>query len=309
MKSPLSSDAGAALARNPVVRAGFAVVVLLGVMAGVLVLIASVRGGNAQTPKVTIEQPTETVGPTAKTAEAQGVHALAIGLTAVRSAPGANSAVLGTVTRNSDLVIDGRTTDSNWYRVIFPPNSEVHGWVDADLVTVTGDPLTLVVATAEPPVIIEVPTEPPPPTPLPTELTPESTPTSATPSTALPDLVVGTTPIVTGGKLFVSVINQGKGAFKGDLVVAVFNEDNTALIGGITVPSTIEPGRRLDVGTGVAIAGDQTLLIVVDPNGTIDETDNTNNRVLIRVDTGDPDTPTAAPPLAGATPPPGAPPP
>jgi hypothetical protein len=89
--------------------------------------------------------------------------------------------------------------------------------------------------------------------------------------------------------------------FKGALVVAVFNEDNTALIGGTTVEATIEPGKRLDVGTGVAIVGDQTLLIVVDPNGTVDETDNTNNRVLIHVATGEPGatatvTPPAIPP-------------
>jgi hypothetical protein len=304
MKSPLSSEAGAALARNPIVRAGLAVVVLLGVTAGVLVLISSVRGGNAQTPKVIVEQPTQTVGPTSKTAEARGVHGLAIGLTAIRSSPGASKPVLGTVTKDTDLVIDGRTTDSHWYRAIFPPASELHGWVDASLLTVTGDPTTLVVATAEPPVVIEVPTEPPPPTPLPTQLTPAASPTSATPGAELPDLVVGTTPVVTGGKLFVSVVNQGKGVFKGALVVAVFNEDNTALIGGTTVQTTIEAGKRLDVGTGIAIAGDQTLLIVVDPNGTVDETDNTNNRVLIHVATGEPGTPTPVVPPTVPPPPP-----
>jgi hypothetical protein len=174
------------------------------------------------------------------------------------------------------------------------------------------------VATAEPPVHIDVPTEVPTRTPLPSEITPEPSPTEATPAaTLLPDLVVDNTPTLTAGKLFVTVVNQGQGVMQGDLVVAVFNKDSTALLGGITVPNvTLEPGRSIDVGTGVAVSGDQTLLIIVDPNGTIAETDDTNNRVLINVQTGDPPTPTppAVPPPvppappAGDAPPPPAPP-
>lgn len=296
MKFPLSPETRAALAKSPFVLAGLAVVVLLGITAGVLVLIDSARGGNAQTPAVAIEQSTATVGPTSKTAEAGGVHGTAKQITAVRSAPGTTTPVLGTITQDTDVVIDGRTTDSHWYRVIFPQESELHGWIDADSLTVTGDAASLVVATAEPPVHIDVPTEPPTRTPLPSEITPVPSPTQATPaSSLLPDLVVDNTPTITGGKLFVTVVNQGQGAMHGDLVVAVFNQDSTALLGGITVPDvTLEPGRSIDVGTGVAVVGDQTLLIIVDPNGAIPETDDTNNRVLINVQTGEPPTPTPA---------------
>jgi len=295
MKSPLSSDAGSALAKNPFVLAGLAVVVLLGITAAALVLVSSVRGSNSSTPKVVIEQPTATQGPTLKTAEAGGVHGLSKGLTAVRSAPGGNTPVLGTITEGTDVVVDGRTTDSGWYRVIFPQGSELHGWIDSDQLTLTGDPTTLVVATAEPPAVIEVPTEPPAPTAAPTEpTTPEASRTSTTPTApGLPDLVVGTTPSIVGGKLVVSVVNQGTGTMQGDLVIAVFNEDQSRLLGGVTVPDvTIAPGASLDANTGVAIAGDQTFVIVADPNGTVDETDNTNNRVTINIATGEPVTPT-----------------
>ena len=299
MKSPFSSDAGSALAKNPFVLAGLAVVVLLGVTAAALVLISSVRGGDASTPKVTIEQPTATQGPTLKTAEAGGVHGTAKDITAVRSAPGGDTPVLGTITKDTDVVIDGKTTDSGWYRVIFPQGSELHGWIDSDSLTVTGDASTLVVATAEPPAVIEVPTQPPAPTAAPTEpTTPEATPSPATPAAdQLPDLVVGTTPTLVGGALVVTIVNQGKGPMHGDLVVAVFNQDQTKLVGGVTVPgATIAPGASLDVNTGVAVVGDQTFVVVADPNGTIDETDNTNNRVTIHIQTGEAPTPTVAAP-------------
>ena len=115
---------------------------------------------------------------------------------------------------------------------------------------------------------------------------------------------MGTTPTITGGKLFVTIVNQGTGAAHGDLVVAVFTADGTKLIGGATIPGfTLEAGRSIDVGTGVAVAGSQTLLIIVDPNGDIPETDDTNNRALIAV-ADEPPPPPADTPTAQVPPPP-----
>ena len=295
-----SPETRAAVFRNPFVLAGLAVVVLLGVTAAVLVLIDSARGSNAETPKVIVDQSTSTVGPTAKTAEATGVHGTAKQIAAVRSAPGNNTPVLGTILQDADVVIDGRTTDDNWYRVIYPPGSELHGWIDADFLNVSGDVSTLAIATAEPPVVIEVPTQPPTRTPLPT--TPEVTETPATPESTLPDLVVGDTPVISGGKLFITIVNQGTGGATGDLVVAVFNQDQTAIIGGTTLPGfTLAAGKSIDVGTGIEVSQDQTVLVIVDPNGTIAESDDTNNRALIRIAAsgaptpGGPPTPTLTP--------------
>ncbi|HZP57816.1 MAG TPA: CARDB domain-containing protein [Dehalococcoidia bacterium] len=295
----------AAVIRHPFVLAGVAVVVLLGLTAGVLIIIDSARGGSAQEPKVQIEEVTATTGPTAKTAEAGGVRAKADHAIPVKSAPGTTTPPLGTLPGGAEMVVDGRTTDTKWLRIIFPPGSELHGWVDAADVDVTsGDPAALTVATAEPPVVVEVPTLPPTSTP---EVLPTETPTETPVGGGLPDLTIGTTPTITGGKLFVTVTNIGRGVATGDLVVAVFNDDGTRLLGGATVPgATVGPGESVDVGTGLAITGTQTLLIVVDPNGDIEETDNTNNRVLINVAVGEPTPTETAPPPGG--PPPGAPP-
>jgi uncharacterized protein YraI len=304
MKFIPGPETRAAVLRHPFVLAGLAVVVLLGITAGALVVVDSARGGT-EAPRVIIEQETVTPGPVVKTAEATGVHGSANRTAAVRSAPGATTPLLGTIPIKSDVAIDGRTTDSKWYRVIFPPRSELHGWIEAASLDVTGDPSTLVVATAEPPVVVEVPTTPrrvnTPHVVEPATAAPD-TPTAAP---ALADLVVGTTPTITGGKLFVTIVNQGTGAARGDLVVAVFNADGSQLVGGATIPGfTLEAGRSIDVGTGIAVAGSQTLLIIVDPNGDITETDDTNNRALIAVADEPP-----TPPPAADTPTPEAPPP
>jgi len=282
----------AAVVKHPVVLAGVAVVALLGLTAGVLVIIDSARDGTASGQQVMVETKTETPGPRSKTAIAIGVSGRTKGVTAVRFAPGQSTQVLGTLPAGRDVQIDGRTSDDGWYRIIFPPNSELHGWVEADALQVTGDPLTLAVATAEPPIQVELPTEPASRFTPQTEETPGETPTpELTPPPGLPDLIVGSAPVISEGKLFVTVVNQGSGPMVGDLVVAVFNADGTALLGGATLPGfTLEAGLSIDVGTGFEVI-DATLMLVVDPNGEIEETDNTNNQIVVAITTGEPPPP------------------
>jgi hypothetical protein len=277
----------AAVLKHPFVLAGLAVVGLLALTAAVLVVVDSLRGDTGADPAVAVEpKGTATAGPVSKTAEAGGIRGITKSTTAVRFAPGEQGSVLGTLPRDAEVQIDGRTTDSLWVRVIFPRGSEQHGWIDASLLTITGgDVETLVVATAEPPIIVDVPTVPPNVTPEveatpDLTLTPEGTPTAG----GLPDLVIGTPPTISDGVLFVSVVNQGPGDYTGDLVVAVFNFDGTLLLGGATVPGfTLAAGTSINVGTGYRVEEDQTLTLVVDPNGDTDEVDNTNNRVTISV--------------------------
>lgn len=314
MKWLPSPETRAAVLKHPFVLAGFAVVVLLGLTAAALVVVDSARGGGgAGAPKVAVTPlTTGTIGPKAKTASASGVSGTTNQVTTVRTAPGARMPAFGTLNKGEDVVIDGRTTDAKWYRVIFPPNSEQHGWVDATSLDVVGNPATLVIATAEPPVVVELPTAPP------FELTaiagarlteaagvgtPSATVTP--PGGALPDLVIGTTPTLSLGKLFVTVVNQGRGDATGVLVVAVFNADGTKLLGGATINDfTLKAGRSIDVGTGYEVTKNVTLLLIVDPNGDIAETDDTNNRVTVAVATGDATTQTVVPFETPATAPP-----
>jgi subtilase family serine protease len=121
----------------------------------------------------------------------------------------------------------------------------------------------------------------------PVEVTPEATEDpdgTATPDTGMPDLVVGETPVLSEGQLFVTVVNQGTGTATADLVVAIFTMDGSQLLGGATLPGfTLEPGASIDIGTGYAVTETQTLLLIVDPNGDVEESDNTNNQITISI--------------------------
>jgi hypothetical protein len=294
----------AAVAKHPFVLAGLSVVVLLGLTAAVLIVIDSFQDPTAAAPQVKVEpQESRTPGVLARTAVSEGLFGTTRSTTAVRFVPGENAAILGTLQRNTEIQIDGRTTDSTWFRVIFPPNSELHGWVDAEDLDVTGDASALAIATAEPPIVVEQPTLPPSvitqiargETPVDTETpTPEATGTALP---GLPDLVVGPTPTVVDGKLFITVVNQGTGPAVGDLVIAVFNPERTALLAGATLPDfTLEAGTSIDIGTGYDVPANRTYLLIVDPNGDIEESDNTNNQITIAIALGgEPPPPPEAP--------------
>jgi hypothetical protein len=281
--------------------AGLAVVALLGLTAAVLIVIDSARGDSGGGPQVGIEPHDVTPGPIARTAAAGGVTGRTNTTTAVRRAPGQRS-TRGTLQRGTEVIIDGRSEEGNWYRIIFPPNSELHGWVDADSLDITGDPTTLRVATPEPIAIPNLPTIDPDLqlTPAPEETEdPNGTPT---PDTGLPDLVVGTTPVLSDGVLFITVENQGTGTMTGDLVVAIFTVDGSQLLGGATLPGyTLEAGLSIDIGTGYDVTENQSLLLIVDPNGDVEESDNTNNQITVSISVGNPpeEDPSLGTPIAG----------
>jgi len=281
-----------AVLKHPFVLAGLAVVGLLGLTAAVLILIDSARGDAEPEMPVGIEpRQTQTAGPVSKTATARGVVGRTNTTTAVRRAPG-QLVVLGTIPRNTDVTIDGRSEESNWLRIVFPANSEQHGWIEAENVDITGNIAALAVTTPEPVVVVDLPTTDPA-----LELTPDDTPEpvetedpdpTETPDTGLADLVIGTTPILSGGLLVVTVVNQGTGIAEGDFVVAIFDVDGTTLLGGATLRGfSLGPGLSIDVTTGYEVTENQSLLIVIDPNSEIEESDNTNNQISLSISVGD----------------------
>jgi subtilase family serine protease len=95
--------------------------------------------------------------------------------------------------------------------------------------------------------------------------------------------------VISGGKLVITVTNQGLGPLTSATVaVSVFDLAGTGLLGsGSAGPLTLTPGASIDVKTNYAIpAGPVQLLVIVDPQGTIPETDDTNNRLSVAIGGG-----------------------
>jgi subtilase family serine protease len=85
------------------------------------------------------------------------------------------------------------------------------------------------------------------------------------------------------------VTNQGSGPLTSATVaVSVFDLAGTGLLGsGSAGPLTLTPGASIDIKTDYAIQPTPVqLLVIVDPQGTIPETDDTNNRLSVAIGGG-----------------------
>jgi uncharacterized protein YraI len=78
-----------------------------------------------------------------------------------RNGPGASYPILGTIPRGAVVAVVGRNGDQSWLQVRYPPNSNLKGWVDAQLLDVNGDLTTLVVAGPGPVASAEITFVPP----------------------------------------------------------------------------------------------------------------------------------------------------
>jgi hypothetical protein len=261
---------------------GGAVVALLIATAASLTLVHSLRGGTPKAPAVTISA----VKP--GTPSPSGVGASASAGATVRLAPSSASPPVAVLRRGVEVVADARTADSRWLRVVSAGGSPARGWIDAaELAPGNWQPLPV---TTPESVVIGITTEfVPTATPTPTSA---ATPTStATATPALPDLVPTSAHTGVSGTLVVTVADVGTGDVRGDLVVAVFDLPQTTVLGGFTLPgAALAAGQSVDVDTGYAMAG-QAVVVVVNPNDTIAESDPTNNRLVVQP----PATPTPGP--------------
>ncbi len=273
--------------RHPVILAGFFVVIALGLIAGALTLIDS---GRAPSPtSVVAARPTATVAARAEVVpsiRSNGVAGTTARTTTVRAIPRSDVAALGTIPHDELVVIDGRTSDSKWLRIVFPPESSLHGWVDSSFVTIDGDASKLVVATAEPQPVVRVPTASAPyrasggtsAGAVRVATAPAVAATAApTISSSAADLVIGGTDI-RGGKLTVTVINKGTAAYRGAITVSVTG-GRAGPGGGSLASVTIAPGQSTVVATGYVLSpSDRLQIAVAAPAG---ESNVSNNSTTI----------------------------
>ncbi len=145
--------------QHRLVLAGALTLAVLGVAAGVLTVLDSSQGATPLSGQV-IATTTSTPEPVASAIAGRGLTGRTNRVSAVRTAPGPDMPVLGTLGANEVVDIDGRNTKGDWLRIVFPPNSPLHGWIEATMVDANGDVSALAVATPDPPPPISVPTTP-----------------------------------------------------------------------------------------------------------------------------------------------------
>ncbi len=265
--------------------AGTAVVAALAIGAGVLTWV--VHPDHATGP-VALSASTPTAATTTEASSSNGVTARTNTIAAVRTAPGSYTPVLGTLGRDESVEIVGRSAAATWLRIVFPPGSSLHGWIAADMLDVTGDVNALAVATAEPPVVIAPPAgassqRQRTPVRAAGTATPVAGAATTTPSALLPDLVIAQAHM---GRttLAATIMNRGDGSANGTIVVSVFSADGRTLLATTSAPNAgLAPHASVEVDTGYAVKGSQRLVVVVNPAGTIEESNTGNNSTTIAV--------------------------
>lgn len=171
-----------ALLQNRFILAALAAVVVLLLITVVLVAVGNDDGNG--TPSL-IDQGTPVSDSTVVPLE--GLPGRLSASVSMHNGPGATYAILGTIPRNALVSVVGRNEDNSWLQVVYPPGSQLRGWIDATLVEVEGNISQLAIGgpgvgpNIDVPTSVEIPTEP---VEIPTVPEEEATPTEPGPPTS-----------------------------------------------------------------------------------------------------------------------------
>ncbi len=290
--------------KHPVVLAGFFVITLLGIAAGVLTFADRGRHETAA-PGAQAAATTQTAPADATAADA-APGAQTLRTTAVRTAPGDGSPVLGALPKDSEVDVDGRSSDSKWLRIVFPRGSDVRGWVDAAAIDLPSVMASLPVRAGE--ASVQAPA-------LPTKAaqsgqagrsgeagqsasasirtsnttstaagaasTATSVPAPPTAAAGFPDL------IVSGGgndngHISATVKNAGTGTATGTVVVTV-RSNAGATLATTSAAISLKAGQSITIPTGYSVQGAARIILAVSAGGAIAESNTGNNELPMAV--------------------------
>lgn len=160
------------LFRNRLILAGLGLIALL--VVGALLLIAIGNGDDEPQRRASLVQPTPAPG--SSTPGGDDLTGVLRTTASMRNGPGIGYPPIGTVPEGAAVPVVGRNADDSWVQVVFPPGSELLGWVNVAFIDVNGDISALVVAGPGESPNVPVPTSS---GPLPGSETPADEPTSA----------------------------------------------------------------------------------------------------------------------------------
>lgn len=173
----------------------------------------------------------------------------------VRSGPGTNYDVIGQLRLGETAQVIGANTDFSWVVIAFRGGN---GWLSTDILNLQGDRRQIPVVAA-----------PPPPTPLPATAVP-------TPSPIADIVIVGATPnrLTLGLPFSISVIVANQGALAAGPFAIATSLNPGGVFSSFNLPG-LAGGQQMTVqlngSLGAGSAGPQSIIIVADLNGQVDE--------------------------------------
>lgn len=126
------------LLRNRLILSGIGLVAVLGLVAVILLAFGSGDGDVGGPVLASNDSEAEATAPVTVDAR-DGMFGVLRSTATIHNGPNGTYSILGTVPRNARVPVVGRNADDTWLQITYPPGSDLHGWVDATLIDVTGD--------------------------------------------------------------------------------------------------------------------------------------------------------------------------
>ncbi|RJQ12659.1 MAG: hypothetical protein C4558_01340 [Dehalococcoidia bacterium] len=164
--------------------------------------------------------------------------------------------------------VTGRTEDAVWLRVVYPPQSNLEGWVPRANFVADGLPdLASMPALA------------------PESVTSAGGTSTGTGGDSLPDLTIASADVQQNGNLAVRLTNEGRAPFTGHVGLQISGADGE-ILGVLNIDLTerpLAPGRFASVNTGIEVRRTGLFVIEIDRTNNVKESGEFNNirRVLL----------------------------
>ncbi len=182
--------------------------------------------------------------------------------------PARASELVAVIPVGREARVTGRTEDAAWLRVVYPPQSNLEGWVPrANFVTESLPDLAAMPSLAPEPAAGASGTS------------------GGAEGDALPDLTVASADVQPNGKLAVRITNEGRAPFAGRVGLQISGADGE-ILGVLDVDLTdrpLAPARFASVNTGIEVRRTGLFVIEIDRANSVRESGEFNNvrRVLL----------------------------